>query len=399
MKQLTFERNHKTHWQECKRELRTCFWNDLHGQMLQGAKQVIQGLIDSEFNECIGAQPYERTQKRLSKRNGCYLRNLETRYGRIEEIKIPRARSLDIRFSIFDKWQQVEEGVLESMLKAYLLGRSGRCAQEIIKSFHHSSFSRSFLSRLVHRFEKNLQKWHTRPIEKAWPYLFVDGMCVNVREADYQRWSVLWALGMDEERHTEVLGFLVVKSESQEGTERLLNDLKARGLKSPELIISDDSEAIQNGAAMIFPHTPQQGCVFHKVKATGRHLRKRQNKRGFLREASDVYLKSTGRRMLVNRLKRFQKRWRRREPEATKSFLRGFERTMTYLDFPQEHWTWIRTNNPLERFIGGVRNWTHRFGYFQGRGNLQTALFTYLCHQNPELVPDLNSQKDTIYIA
>ena len=225
MKQLYFDRDIITHWKDCKRELRECFWNDLHGQVLGEAKRMMQNLIQSEFDEQIGALPYERNSTRESKRNGYYLRNLETPYGRISDLKIPRARNLDIRFSIFDKWQQVEASVLESMLQAYLLGRSSACAQKIIQSFGNSNFSRSFLQRLTHRFEESLKIWHERPITKAWPYLFLDGMCVRIKEVDYnQDWCVLWALGMDQERNCEILGFVVLKTESQEGCERLLTD-------------------------------------------------------------------------------------------------------------------------------------------------------------------------------
>ena len=400
MKQLYFNHDIITHWKDCKRQLRECFWNDLHGQVLGEAKQVMETLIQSEFNEMIGAETYERTETRKSKRNGFYFRSLETRYGRIEDLKIPRARELDIRFSIFDKWQQVEESVLESMLEAYLLGRSSSCAQKIIQSFGNSRFSRSFLQRLTRRFESNLKKWHERSIEKPWPYLFLDGMCVRVKEADDgQNWCVLWALGMDEQRNIEILGFVVLKTESQEGVERLLTDLKGRGLRAPELIISDDSKAIENGAAMIFPHSSQQGCIFHKVKATGRYLKNSKNKKTFLRQAADVYLKANGQKHLLRRLCSFKDKWRRKEPEALRSFLLGFERTVSYLSFPKEHWSWIRTSNPLERFIEEMRRWTERFGYFQGRGNLQIALFTYLCHKNPELVSSPSLQKDTIYVA
>lgn len=400
MKQLYFDGSIITHWKDCKRQLRECFWNDLHAQVLGEARKMIQGLIQSEFDEQIGAHLYERSDTRAGKRNGHYFRSLETRYGRMEGLKIPRARALDIRFSIFDKWQQVEEKVLEAMLSAYLLGRSASSAQEIIESFGHSRFSRGFLQRLTGTFEENLKIWHERPITKLWPYLFLDGMSVRIREAGYyQSWCVLWALGMDEKRNREILGFVVLKTESQEGAERLLNDLKARGLKAPQLIISDDSKALENGAAMVFPHTPQQGCTFHKVKATGKYIQNRKHKKLFLRQAADVYLKATGSKSLLNRFQAFKRYWRFKEPEALGSFVSGFDRTVTYLKFPKEHWTWIRTTNPLERFIEEMRRWTNRFGYFQGRGNLQIALFTYLCHKNPELVSGPSIQKDTIYVA
>jgi putative transposase len=404
MVQLNFEKNITARWHESKREFRARFWEDIQIQVKDQVKQMIEELIQGEFSMMIGAEPYERSETRDNKRNGTYTRSFETPLGRIEEIVIPRARRSGIRFSVFDRWQQVDDQVVESMLQAYLLGRSASCAQKIIESFNHSRFSRGFLQRLTHRFEDKLQRWLERPIDKDWPYLFVDGMCVRIREGDReQRWCVLWVLGMDEKRNTEVLGFLLLKSESQEGAERLLRDLKSRGLGRPKLIITDDSEALENASAMVFCHTPQQGCIFHKVKATGKYLLNLKHKKVFLRQAADVYLEATGVRSLEKNLKRFKEKWRRKEPRALQCLLRHFERTITYLTFPREHWSWIRTTNPVERFIEGVREWTHRFGYFQGRGNLQIALFSYLCHKNPGLVPDINKtpnhQKDTILVA
>lgn len=404
MIQLNFEGNRTFRWKESKQQFRTRFWEEIQHEIRGQVKQMIEGLLQAEFNLLVGARPYERVGTRKSKRNGFTLRSLETPLGLIEGIRRPRARAnLDITFSIFDRWQRVSDDVVEAMLQAYLLGRSSTCAQQIVQAFGHSRFSRGYLQRLTHRFEDRLQIWLDRPITKFWPYLFIDGMIVDVKEDSLQQWCVLWALGMDENHNTEVLGFMVLKTESQEGCERLLRDLRRRGLKPPKLIISDDSRAIENGGAMVFPHSPQQGCIFHKVKAAGRYIEDRVNRQPFLRQASDVYLKATGYRSLIKRLEQFKKNWRRKEPKATKSFLSGFERTLTFIRFPREHWRWIYTNNSMESLIDKIRDWTLRFGYFQGRGNLYLALFTYLCYRNHELVPNENqmtdSQKDTILVA
>ena len=405
MDQLHFEEHLTKRWQESKREFRARFWEDIQFEIKGQVKQMIEALIQAEFQGQIGASSYQRLEGRKSKRNGSYLRSLETPLGSIEALKIPRARSLDIRFNLFDRWQQVDTVVLESMLQAYLLGRSGSCAQKIIQSFGHRRFSQSFLQRLTHQFEDNLQSWLNRPITTHWPYVFLDGMIVDVKEAWLQQWCVLWALGMDENRNMEVLGFVVLKTESQEGCERLLRDIKTRGLKPPRLIISDDSKAIQNAAAMVFPHSPQQGCIFHKVKAAGRHLKNTKNRKPFLRQARDIYSEARTKRAAIQRLRNFKKRWQKKESQAVRSLQAGFDRTLAYFDFPKGHWSWIRTNNPSERFIEEVRRWTRRYGYFQGRGNLYTALFTFLCHNNPKLVSNLNpvhntlDSKDTLLVA
>jgi len=399
MIQLNFEDNRTFRWFESKRQFQSRFWEELQTQIRGQVKQMIQDLVQAEFNTLIGAQPYERIGARKNKRNGSYLRALETPVGRIQDIRIPRARSLDIRFSLFDRWQQVDEQVVESMLQTYLLSRSSSCAQKIIQSFGHSRFSRGFLQRLTQKFEENFQTWLNRPITHPWSFVFIDGMVVDVREVDLKQYCVLWALGLDEDLNTEVLGFLVLKTESQEGCERLLRDLKSRGLKPPKLIISDDSKAIHNAAAMVFPHTPQQGCIFHKIKATGRYLHHRKHQKSFLREAAQLYHQAKSKKDFIQSLYQFRRRWKHKEPDALRSFLSGLERTLTFFDFSKNLWTHLWTNNRLESFIGRTRSWTNRFPYFQGRGNLQIALFTYLCYQNRELVPNLNIQKDTILVA
>ena len=42
----------------------------------------------------------------------------------------------------------------------------------------------------------------------------------------------------------------------------------------------------------------------------------------------------------------------------------GIEETLTYCDFPSEHWTRIRTNNVIEQLDGEIRRRTRVVGSF-----------------------------------
>ena len=114
-------------------------------------------------------------------------------------------------------------------------------------------------------------------------------------------------------------------------------------------------------------------------------------------------MNATGQRSLLQNLEAFKSKWRHKESLAVRSFVTGFERTMTYLRFPKDHWRWIYTNNSMESLIDKVRDWTNRYGYFQGRGNLYIALFTFIQHKQKQLVPiedqSANLPKDTILVA
>lgn len=50
--------------------------------------------------------------------------------------------------------------------------------------------------------------------------------------------------------------------------------------------------------------------------------------------------------------------------EATKKVEDGTEETLTYRDFPSEHWTRIRTNNVIERRSWDIRRHTQVVGSF-----------------------------------
>ena len=51
-------------------------------------------------------------------------------------------------------------------------------------------------------------------------------------------------------------------------------------------------------------------------------------------------------------------------PEAAKKVEDSIEETLTYADFPSEHWTRIRTNNVIERLNREIRRRTRVVGCF-----------------------------------
>ena len=56
--------------------------------------------------------------------------------------------------------------------------------------------------------------------------------------------------------------------------------------------------------------------------------------------------------------------------EAAKKVEDGIEETLTYCEFPSEHWTRIRTNNVIERLNREIRRRTRVVGAFDGNSAL-----------------------------
>ena len=50
--------------------------------------------------------------------------------------------------------------------------------------------------------------------------------------------------------------------------------------------------------------------------------------------------------------------------KAAKKVEDGIEESLTYMDFPTQHWTRIRTNNAIERLNGEIKRRTKAIGAF-----------------------------------
>ena len=403
MQQLNFNSNSTTEWKKVKDFYHNMFWDEIHAKVHKDIKCMLQDQINEEFNMQIGAKRYERTDTRQDKRIGYRPRSYEVLGHHITGLKIPRARKLDIRFTVFDMWERVQSKVLNAMLTAYLLGKSSTTAQDIIEAFGQSRFSRSYLQRLVKNFELRLKRYHNRKIKKYYPYIFIDGMAVKVYDIDLKEKTVIFALGMDKKHNIELLGWIVSDSEDEASVRSLLIDLKARGLEVPEMFTSDDAGGIKAALRLEYPHTPWQLCSFHKIKNINDHLVDLGNRKHILREAGDIYQLSKNKTQAIDRFKAFRNNWHTKEPEAVRLFSKGFEHTLSYFDQPKDMWVSIRTNNVAEQFIGKLRAWLSKFNYFQGKTNLELAIYTYLCYKNGELVPEvkdgINLQKNTLLVA
>jgi putative transposase len=387
MKQLSFGDYSSARWKELKQQMKQRFWEETERRQIEEVRWLMQEQLEEEFELQVGAGWYERNDTRQDERNGYRPRSYEIKGGRSITLWIPRSRKVKIQFTIFDQWERVQSEVCEAMLTAHLLGKSSSAAVKIGEAFGQSCFSRSFVQRLVKRFEERFQEYLERRITQPWPYVFIDGMAVKEYDVYLRDKIVIFAYGMNNDHGAELLGWVVADGEDENAVRGLLLDLKRRGLVRPDLFISDNAGGVKTALAIEYPHVPWQLCSFHKIKNIQDHLTTRTHRKAILREAGDIYALSRSKKEAVKRFRAFVRHWRHRESKAVQLFAQGFEHTLRYFEFPKNMWVSIRTNNPLEQYIGKIRNWTKRFNYFQGRANLNLALFTYVIYKSGALVP------------
>src|SRR5690606_2516977 len=109
-----------------------------------------------------------------------------------------------------------------------------------------------------------LQRFATRALEEAYPYLILDARYEKVRiDGVIRSQAVLIAIGINWEGRRQVLGVELADREALTSWKDFVRRLRQRGLHGGEFTVSDDHVGLNNGLAELLPEAAWQGCYVH----------------------------------------------------------------------------------------------------------------------------------------
>lgn len=129
--------------------------------VLRFLKYLIETLLEAKVE-------YERSKaliKRNWYRNGYYTRHLITKFGLIENIRVPRLRYMVYQNNIFNKWERRLSDVNDFITKVFTQGESYRDIKRIVKYFFNEPMmSLSTISGITNKVFDRLKEFHNRRI-------------------------------------------------------------------------------------------------------------------------------------------------------------------------------------------------------------------------------------------
>jgi putative transposase len=321
------------------------------------------------MTEHLAAGYRERTPSRRGERNGYYTRDLITPAGRIAQLRVPRDREGTFLTEVFARYKRMTGEVEEAVLEMYLQGVSTRKVAAITEGLSRVRIGKDAVSRVAQRLEEELSAWRGRPLELAYPYLYLDAAYFKVnwggRVVDL---ALLVAVGVNEEGYREVLAVEPAGGERKEAWRNLLKGLVERGLRGVRLVISDDHPSIRQAVMAELPGASWQRCVVHFMRNVLAHVP--QSERGVVAEELQEVFVARRRGTAESLARGFVERYQDRFKRAVEVFAQGLGEALTYLDFPSGHQRHIKSTNVLERLIREVKRRTRVVGVFPGEGSL-----------------------------
>ena len=241
----------------------------------QGARRLIAEGLEAEVGELLAALSARRDAagRAAVVRNGYQPeRAIQTGIGPVT-VKVPKVRSRDgkpvsFRSALVPPYVRKSASLEAALPWLYLKGIStGEMAPalEVLVGAQAKGFSPGTVSRLKQQWREDYEAWRHRRVDKdRWVYIWADGIYSGLR-AERQRLCALVIVGVNERGEKHFLGIEDGIRESTQSWREVLLNLKARGLKAPQLAVGDGALGFWAALEEVFPPTRQQRCWMHKT--------------------------------------------------------------------------------------------------------------------------------------
>ena len=338
---------------------------------------LIEQVMREELEQCIGASWGECTPTRRGYRNGSYTRDLVTPAGRIEDLKVPRDREGEFHSQVFERYNRYEPEVAEALTQMFVSGTSTHKVGEVAQTLMGVAPSASAVSRLNQTLTEQFETWRERSLLAHYRILYLDGIHFTVRHgAKTDATMILTALGVDLDGSREVLGFRACAEESKDGWSCLLQDLRHRGVKEVDLIVTDGHDGLLAAVGSLFPATLRQRCLVHKQRNVMNAIPHREQKEVGT-ELAGIWKQEKKEDALLN-LAAFKAKYQKRYPEAIRSLIEDEEHLLTFYAFPPVMHRYIRSTNAIESLFSNVRQRTDQIDAFTTESSCLTIVWAVM---------------------
>jgi putative transposase len=341
----------------------------------------VSELMEAEVAEQIGAGLHEKSPARTTHRNGYRERAWQTRAGEVE-LAIPRLRAGSYFPSFLEPRSRSEKALVAVIQEAYVNGVSTRKVDRLVTQLGLSGISKSAVSRLCSGLDEQVRCFRERPLEGQYPYLWLDAKVERVREPGGVRHKALVvAYGVHETGRREVIGIDVGEAETEAFWREFLRSLRARGLAGVQLCVSDAHEGLKGAIAKVLG-CPWQRCTVHFLRDMLGHCAKAQQPM-IAAAIRQIFAAESGEEAR-ERLAGVATALARTAPKVAHLLAAAEEELLAFMTFPREHWSKLRSTNPLERVNREIGRRSDVVGIYPNDAALVRLAGALLIEQNDE---------------
>ena len=348
----------------------------------ESVRLVVAELMEAEVAAVVGAELGERApERRTTQRNGYRERAWDTRVGELE-LAIPRLRSGPAYFpSFLEPRRRAEQALVAVVQEAYVNGVSTRKVDRVVEQLG-VRMTKDQVSRLCPRLDEQVPVFRERPLEGAYPYLWLDAKQEKVRDRGHVvPKALVIAYGVHEtgpargdrprRRRDRVRGVLArVPALAPPPRPRRRAPVRVRRARGPQ---ERDRQGARLPVAALHGALRQRHAPALPPGAA----------RARLRRAQEVF-NADGHEPARERVSAVIEQLEPTAPKVAELLEAAEDDLLAFYRFPPEHWSKLRSTNPLERVNREIGRRTDVVGIFPNDASLIRLAGMLLIEQNDE---------------
>jgi putative transposase len=318
-----------------------------HGLLRQWTKRVVERALEAELTAPLGYAPHAHNGSRPGNcRNGTGKKTVQTETAQFD-IDVPRDRDSSFEPQLVKKRQRRLDGVDDKVLALYGRGLSTGEIQAHLEEWYGVEVSPTLISNGTDAVLDEGRTWQARPLASVYPILYFEALFGKSRqEGPVHTKAVSVALGITVEGEKELLGLWRSASEGAKCWLSVFTALKNRGVEDCFIACVDGLKGWPEAIETVFPKTPVQLCIVHKVRHSLKDVPWKERKM----VAADLRAISAAATLAEaeQALERFAERWDAPYPTISPSWLADWERLTVLFDYPPAIRRVIYTTNAIE---------------------------------------------------
>lgn len=316
---------------------------------------LIEELVEQELEAALGRGRYERAGETAGHRHGHRRRQLSGSFGPVE-LAVLRARlqaedgtTREWRSAVLPRYARRTRQLEALIAGAYLAGTNTRRVQRALGALFRGAVGKDVVSRAWRKVKVDWDAWGKRDLAgEDIVRLVLDGTVVRVRlDRKATSISLLVVLGIRRDGQKVLLAIRAMGGESEAAWRAVLDDLVARGLRTPEFLITDGAAGLEKALAALWPTVPAQRCTVHKHRNLLAHAPERLHEE-ISADYTDMIYAETAKEIEARR-KAFLRKWRLKCQAVADSLEEAGEALFAFTRLPLSQWKSARTTNAIER--------------------------------------------------
>jgi transposase-like protein len=362
---------------------------DVMRRLLESA---LQDLVDQEAARVIGADRYQRSEQRVTHRNGTRPKRLATPAGEVD-LLLPKLREGSFFPSLLEPRRRVDQALWAVIAQAWVEGTSTRKVTQLVKALgNDSGISKSSVSRVCQQLDEAVGVFLERPLSETWyPYLWLDATYVHARIGHrVVSQAVVVATGVSFEGRREILGMAVGDNETTDFWTGFLRSLRERGLQVPTpadprgvaLGVSDAHEGLKTAVKAILPGAAWQRCRVHFARNVTQRLGSRHSSP--VNSLITTIFSQTTPEAVTACYHHVTDSLAQSFPDIAEMLQRAEPDLTAFAVMPPEHWRKIWSNNPIERLNREIKRRADVVQVFPDRASVTRLVGAILAEQHEE---------------